>query len=127
MPCGKPTPEPVTAFILASWQNASGLTYDQIADKVQAKFHQEIDKSTVGKILKRAGLDKPRPEIKKDDLIRFKRLEEHEQFLVEGLSQLGPPSFRMSCLFTTIVRSRHPEHFKSSGLSRVLRYQTHSR
>lgn len=53
---GKGLPEGITEFIVSTKRNAPGLTLAQIADKVEARFDRKVDKSTVGKVLRRANL-----------------------------------------------------------------------
>ena len=55
---GKQTPAAIQQFIIRSKTNAPELTYVQIKDKAEAKFGRNaaIDKSTVGRILARAGI-----------------------------------------------------------------------
>jgi hypothetical protein len=55
---GKRTPEHIRKFVIEVKTNAPGLSHGQIADRVAERFGEEagVDKSTVGRILERAGL-----------------------------------------------------------------------
>lgn len=53
---GKRKPEPMRQFIKETKRNAPGLTYTQIVDRVEARFGERVDKSTVGRILREEGL-----------------------------------------------------------------------
>ena len=57
---GVPTPEPIKRFIIREKRNAPGLTQRQLVARVEGKFGEaiKIDKSTVGRILRR-DLDQP--------------------------------------------------------------------
>lgn len=59
---GRQTPPAVVEFIKATYLNAPNLTYAQVVDRVVEKFGPDatIDKSSVGKILKREGINSPR-------------------------------------------------------------------
>ena len=73
MPRGKRTPEPIRRFIIKTGQNTLELSYERITEKVGAQFGFEIDKSTVGKILNRAGLHRSRPEVIGDPQVTVDR------------------------------------------------------
>jgi hypothetical protein len=50
---GKDTPPAIKCFIIKTKKDASELTNHEIADKIQAKFGETIDQTTVGRILKK--------------------------------------------------------------------------
>ena len=55
---GKQTLDVIKRFVIDTKRNASDLTQAQIADRVAGKFGEDarIDKSTIGRILRVAGL-----------------------------------------------------------------------
>ena len=57
---GKETPDPIKEFIIREKRNATDLKQPQLAAKVEGKFGQTIDKSTVGRILRQNGDQAPR-------------------------------------------------------------------
>ena len=54
---GKPTPPPIQDFLVKTYQNAPGLTYQQLADRVAGRFGEaaSVDRSTVPRILRKRG------------------------------------------------------------------------
>ena len=61
---GKRTPPAIEEFVVNTKQNAPGLTPPNIADRVAEQFGEpnRIDRSSVPRILARAGLQEPTPE-----------------------------------------------------------------
>ena len=55
---GRRTPEPVRNFVIATKRASEWLSHGQIADRIENAFgtSAHVDKSTVGRILKQAGL-----------------------------------------------------------------------
>ena len=56
---GRPTPKRIREFVEETKRNAPALTHRYITDQVVAKFGEEarIDQTTVGRILRKAGLN----------------------------------------------------------------------
>ena len=68
---GIPTSEPIRVFLIEEKRNAPGLTQEQLAARVEGKFGKaaKVDKSTVGRILRREG-DQPPPDASRDSHAR---------------------------------------------------------
>ena len=61
---GKKIPSAIGEFVVKTKQNAPGLTHQNIADRVVEQFGESnrIDRSSVQRILARAGLQEPSPD-----------------------------------------------------------------